>query len=120
LTLLGIHHVQVTVPRGELERAREFYLGFLGLAEVEKPPALRARGGFWAQVGAHQLHVNEEDERMASRRAHVAYLVDDLEAWRARVAAAGFPVKNGEDIPGHRRFELRDPFGNRVEFLQRV
>jgi catechol 2,3-dioxygenase-like lactoylglutathione lyase family enzyme len=120
LKLLQLHHVQVTVPRGQLAAAREFYLGFLGLAEIEKPEPLRARGGFWAEIGTQQVHVNEEDEPMASRRAHAAYEVDDLDGWRARLEAAGLTVKPGENIPGFRRFELRDPFGNRVELLQRT
>jgi catechol 2,3-dioxygenase-like lactoylglutathione lyase family enzyme len=92
----------------------------LGLEEVPKPPVLAARGGFWlALADGRQVHVAaEEGER--SKRAHVAYEVDDLAGFRARLTAAGIDVKDGEPIPGYVRFELRDPFGNRVELLQRV
>jgi len=31
---------------------------------------------------------------------------------------AGLETEDGVPIPGMRRFECRDPFGNRLEFLQ--
>jgi catechol 2,3-dioxygenase-like lactoylglutathione lyase family enzyme len=120
MKILAIHHAQITVPVGEEEAARRWYRDVLGLPEIEKPASLRARGGFWLQVGAQQLHVNSEDgfDRWKSR-AHVAYEVEDLAASRARLAAHGVEVKDGEGIPGYVRCELRDPFGNRVELIAR-
>jgi catechol 2,3-dioxygenase-like lactoylglutathione lyase family enzyme len=118
--ILGLHHVQITVPVGAEESARQFYCGLLGLPEIDKPEPLRKRGGFWLQVGDRQLHVAAEDELAKSRRAHVAYEVTDLAPWRARLAEAGIDVLDGEPIPGYRRCEFRDPFGNRVELLARV
>lgn len=117
--VLGIHHVQLCIDPGREADARAFYITLLGLTEIDKPAVLKARGGFWLQVGDRQLHVNDEPGPR-SKRAHVAYEVDDLDGWRARLSAAGFEVKTGEDIPGYRRFELRDPFGNRLELLQKV
>jgi catechol 2,3-dioxygenase-like lactoylglutathione lyase family enzyme len=54
-----------------------------------------------------------------STKAHVAYEVVDLSGWKARFAALGIEVCEGIPIPGYQRFEFRDPFGNRVEFLER-
>jgi hypothetical protein len=34
--------------------------------------------------------------------------------------AAGAQILESVPIPGYRRFEFRDPFGNRVEFIQPV
>ncbi len=115
----GIHHAQVIIPAGAEPQARAFYCGLLRLIEVPKPPELAARGGFWLQVGNNQLHVGVEPDfrDRAGTREHVAYEVDDLDAWRARLGAAGVVVKDGEQIPGYRRVELRDPFGNRIELL---
>ncbi len=83
--IVGIDHVQITIPKGrEAEaRARAFYCGLLGLCEVEKPDSLKLRGGFWLAVGDRQLHVGTEDgvDRRATT-AHVAYAVDDIEVWR--------------------------------------
>jgi len=65
------------------------------------------------------VHVGAENgvERAATK-AHLAYCVDDLEAWRERLAAQGIAALEGIPIPGYARFEFRDPFGNRVELIQ--
>ena len=115
----GIHHVQICIAPNADAEARRFYIGLLGFREIDKPAPLQARGGFWLAVGDRQVHVNSE-EGPRSKRAHVAYEVDDLSEWRMRLAASGVAVKDGEDLPGYRRFEFRDPFGNRIEFLERV
>lgn len=119
--IVGIHHVQITVPKGAERAARDFYCGLLQLVEVEKPDALKSRGGFWLAVGDRNVHVGTEDgvDRHATK-AHVAYAVDDIEAWRTRLATAGVRVEQGVPIPGHSRFEFRDPFGNRVEMIQSI
>ncbi len=117
--ILGLHHAQITVPNGAEEDARRFYCGVLGLRETAKPASLAGRGGFWLQVGGQQVHVGTEEgvERVATK-AHLAYLVDDLEGWRARLAGEGIEALEGVPIPGCARFEFRDPFGNRVEMIQ--
>jgi len=120
-TIRGIDHVQITVPRGAEAAAREFYCGVLGLPEIEKPEALKPRGGFWLAVGDRELHVGTEDgvNRQATK-AHVAFAVDDLRFWRAHLSERGFALEAGVPIPGCDRFEFRDPFGNRIEIIQRV
>ena len=117
--ILRLHHVQITVDPAEEAAARAFYCGVLGLAEVEKPDSLKGRGGLWVEAGGQQLHmaVDEGVERRRTK-AHVAYEVDDLTAWRERLAAAGSPPLESVPIPGYDRFECRDPFGNRLEFIQ--
>ncbi len=119
--ILRVQHVQITIPKGAENSAREFYCDVLGLTEVPKPEPLVSRGGFWLQVGAFQLHIGTEDgvERSASK-AHVAYEVDDIDEWRAKLELSGVTVIDGIQIPHYRRFEFRDPFGNRVEFLERT
>jgi len=118
-----IHHVQITIPPGsEAEaEARRFYGDLLGLREVAKPAALAGRGGLWFEIGTRQLHlgVEAEDHRTPSR-AHVAWEVRDLPAWRDRLEAAGAVPIESVPIPGARRFETRDPFGNRIEFIEAV
>ena len=120
MPILAIHHVQITVPVGSETAARSFYCNVLGLAEIEKPESLKSRGGLWLQVGDKQVHIGVEVgvDRPATK-AHVAYAVGDLESWRARLLSHGIPVEEGIPIPGFARFEFRDPFGNRVEMIQR-
>ena len=117
--ILGLHHAQITVPTGTEKDARRFYCDVLGLRETPKPESLAGRGGFWVEVGGQQVHVGTEDgvERAATK-AHLAYLVDDLEAWRARLGRESIAALEGVPIPGYARFEFRDPFGNRVELIQ--
>jgi catechol 2,3-dioxygenase-like lactoylglutathione lyase family enzyme len=52
--IIGIDHVQITVPAHAVDDARAFYCRLLGLREIEKPESLRARGGFWLEVGDRQ------------------------------------------------------------------
>lgn len=115
----AVHHVQITIPRDAEDAGRAFYCGVLGLPEIEKPDALKGRGGFWLQVGDRQVHVGTEDGVDRNRtKAHIAYGVDDVESWRAHLAAHGVAIEEQVPIPGYGRFECRDPFGNRVEFIQ--
>jgi len=117
--ILGLHHAQITVPTGTEKDARRFYCDVLGLRETPKPASLVGRGGFWVEVGGQQVHVGtEEGVERAATKAHLAYLVDDLEAWRARLGREGVAPLEGVPIPGYARFEFRDPFGNRVELIQ--
>lgn len=117
----GVHHVQITVPVGAEDEARDFYCRVLGLREAPKPESLAGRGGFWLDCGDRQVHIGVEDgvDRTASK-AHVAYEVTDLAGWRGRLADEGIEAIDGVPIPGYERFELRDPFGNRVELIERV
>ena len=119
--ILGIHHAQITIPKGAEKEARDFYCGVLGLREIPKPEALSGRGGFWLKVGDHQVHVGTEEgvERNITK-AHVAYSVADLDCWRSVISERGLKILDGIPIPGMQRFEFRDPFGNRVEFVEQT
>ncbi len=119
MDVVGVHHVQITIPQGAEEQGRHFYCRLLSLAEIEKPDALKARGGFWLQVGDRQVHVGtEKDVERQKTKAHIAYQVTDLAAWRKHLEAEGYKILDGVPIPGYERFELRDPFGNRIELIE--
>jgi catechol 2,3-dioxygenase-like lactoylglutathione lyase family enzyme len=116
----GIHHVQLTVPPGAEEEARRFYCRVLGLAELQKPATLTGRGGLWLQVGDRQVHIGvEEGVNRYATKAHIAYEVSNLQEWKRKLTAVGIEVIESIPVPGHDRFEFRDPFGNRVEFIER-
>jgi len=118
--VVGVNHVQVNVTKAELPAAREFYLGFLGMREIERP-AVFTSDGFWFHAGDREMHIGVEDnvDRRATR-AHVAYEVTDLAAWRSKIEAAKLPIKDQPKIPGYERFHFRDPFENNVELIQRT
>jgi catechol 2,3-dioxygenase-like lactoylglutathione lyase family enzyme len=117
---MRLHHVQVSCPVGGEAAARAFYAGALGLTEVAKPPVLAARGGVWFRQPGVELHVGVEAHFVPARKAHPAFVVDDVDACARDVAAAGFPVNWDDDLPGFRRFYTADGAGNRVELLQPV
>jgi catechol 2,3-dioxygenase-like lactoylglutathione lyase family enzyme len=117
--MLGLDHVQLAAPAGCEEQARAFYGGLLGLMEVTKPEALRARGGVWFGVGAQQLHIGVEASFSPARKAHPALRVasQDIDALASRLEANGASVSWDESVPGVRRFYTEDPWGNRLELL---
>ncbi len=117
----AVHHCQISIPIGGEDEARKFYCGILGMTEIPKPDSLAGRGGFWLELNGSQIHFGAEDGVDRTRsKAHVAYLVEDLEEMREKLSAAGCEPKDGIPIPGYDRFEFRDPFGNRVEFLESI
>jgi catechol 2,3-dioxygenase-like lactoylglutathione lyase family enzyme len=124
---MRLHHVQVACPPGGEDDARRFYGDGLGLTEVEKPLALQGRGGVWFRAYGDrgevvaELHVGVEDPFAPARKAHPAFLVEDLDATASRLRSTGFDVdeKERETFEGYLRFHAVDPHGNRVEVLER-
>ena len=117
---IALDHVQVAMPAGEEARARAFYVGTLGMSELEKPSALAKRGGalFAGDEGASvQIHCGVEQDFRPARKAHPAVLVIGIDDLAARLQQAGHPVKWDDDLDGLRRFFCDDPFGNRLEFI---
>ncbi len=106
------------MPEGAEAEARAFYSTLLGLTEILKPEPLAARGGCWFAGQSLQLHLGVEADFRPARKAHPAFLVDDLESLRATLHAANVPVTNDITLSHVRRFYAADPFGNRLEFIQ--
>lgn len=119
--IIGLHHVQITIPKGTEEQGREFYCHVLGLEEIEKPDSLKGHGGFWLQLGHHEVHVGTEEgfDRLTTK-AHIAYQVEDINEWREKLAQHQIDIIDSVPIPHYERFEFRDPFGNRVEMIQKI
>jgi hypothetical protein len=116
----GVDHVQLAAPAGAEAEGRRFFGEILGLTEVPKPAALAARGGLWFQCAAQQVHIGIESQFVPAKKAHPALrLVDEaaLEALKARLVAAGVPVREDREIESAARFFAEDPWGNRLEFV---
>jgi len=119
MTVVAIDHVQLAYPPGGEDLARKFYGEVLGFVEVAKPEAMRVRGGMWFQAGPVQVHLGREEGMRPSAKAHPALVVSELDPYRTRVVAAGFEWRDDHDIPDLRRAHTKDPFGNRIELIQR-
>ncbi|HQY92487.1 VOC family protein [Caldilinea sp.] len=121
MKIYAIDHVQLAMPAGEEAQARAFFCGVLGMTEVPKPATLAKRGGAWFAAGAVQLHLGVEAEFRPARKAHPALLVDDLAALTAALFAAGVAVVDNEPaLEGYRRVHIHDPFGNRIELMEKL
>jgi catechol 2,3-dioxygenase-like lactoylglutathione lyase family enzyme len=114
-----IDHVQVCIPPWTEGRAREFYGGLLGLEEIEKPAVLKKNGGMWYKIADVQLHLGVEDG-VASSKRHPAFEVEQVAAVRAYLEQNGVRTKDEPDLPGIKRFSFFDPFGNRIELLEKT
>jgi len=116
----ALDHIQLAMPPGRDAKARAFYADLLGILEVAKPPHLARRGGCWFECGALRVHLGVETEFRPARKAHPAFLVDDLAALTVALEAAGFLVRTDEPLEGYERLYVDDPFGNRIELMQPV
>jgi catechol 2,3-dioxygenase-like lactoylglutathione lyase family enzyme len=113
-------HIQLAIPTNEEVKARAFYGDLLGLREIEKPDALKARGGCWFQVGDLQLHLGVEADFRPAKKAHPAFRIKDYENLQQRLEQAGFTTTPDDMLKDVERFYTHDPFGNRLEFIRQA
>jgi catechol 2,3-dioxygenase-like lactoylglutathione lyase family enzyme len=132
--ITGIHHVNLVVPPGTLDHARDFYGNTLGL--IPRPvPHLQRDTLAWFDMGSsgQQVHVaigKPEDFQHASSR-HPCFKLGGLLALRQRIwdhyQRGGETAPKEADKPGEldsgaqgteypSRFFTRDFAGNRLEF----
>lgn len=121
-TFVRLQHVSLPfdgTPE-HMAEARRFYGDILGLEELRRPPVL-PQPGLWYAVGDQELHLFEDPSGTAvnsESRRHPCFQVDDVDALRARLMAAGVPTRDHDgEIPGRPRFFATDPFDNTLEFV---
>ena len=117
----GLHHVSVPMPQTGHDEARRFYGDALGMREIQPPSTLAVLNLVWftAGDGGDEVHCfAEETLGPNSPGQHLCLEVDDLDAYRTRLAKHGFAVEETTEIPNRPRFFVHDPFGNRVEITE--
>lgn len=116
-----IDHVQLAMPAGKEGTARNFFVEVLGFTEIPKPPDLAKRGGAWFSAGEVQLHLGVAQDFRPARKAHPAFLVEDLDGLIQRVRAAGGELDDSQPpLEGYKRVHIFDPFGNRIELMEKL
>jgi catechol 2,3-dioxygenase-like lactoylglutathione lyase family enzyme len=120
LRVVALDHVQLAMPAGGEELAEQFYCGLLGFTVVAKPAPLAGRGGRWFASGSVQVHLGVDPEFRAARKAHPALVVEDLDAATGTLLSAGHRWVADEAVAGSRRGFTEDPFGNRIELIERA
>ena len=114
-----LDHIQICIPIGKEQEAREFYTDIMGFEEIPKPAELIPNGGLWYRVGDIQFHIGTENEINKSKR-HPAFEVFDLASARHLLERYKVKIKEEIQVSGQVRFSFVDPFGNRIELLQKI
>ena len=116
-----LHHASVPVPPDAAAEARRFYGGALGLEEIPVPSPIRNVALVWFRAGdgGDEVHCFPE-ERLGpnSPAQHLCLQVDDLAAYRDRLAEHGVAIEEAQAIRNRPRCFVRDPFGNLIELTQ--
>jgi lactoylglutathione lyase len=103
--LVGINHVALEVD--DIDSALDFYGG---LFDVELRS--RSHNAAFIDIGDQFLALMKSRTHPRDGARHFGLVVDDKEATRRALEAAGVEI-----VPG-RRLDFLDPFGNRVEIVQ--
>jgi uncharacterized glyoxalase superfamily protein PhnB len=105
------------MPVVDMAAAVEFYerAGF-GVRVWRDEQAAAGEGyAFVDYDGRSVFDLDAVDIDPARNRAGCYLIVDDADAWHARLASAGLDVTPIADMPwGMREFTLLDPFGNSI------
>jgi catechol 2,3-dioxygenase-like lactoylglutathione lyase family enzyme len=119
--IIGLSHIGLRT--NNLARARNFYSNVLGLSEafsLDDPPGKLLLTYF--KVDDHQfIEVFPELKNpQEDRLSHIAFETTDAEQLRAYLASRGrdVPPKLEPMLDGNLGFEVQDPDGHTVEFVQ--
>jgi catechol 2,3-dioxygenase-like lactoylglutathione lyase family enzyme len=106
------------------QRAREFYVGALGLAEIARPSNFDFPG-LWVRVGDQEIHIIRgrgarpdwtADELAGGFASHLAIEVEDFDGFlaRLRIPLVGGPRERGDGV---RQAYVQDPDGHVIEIM---
>jgi catechol 2,3-dioxygenase-like lactoylglutathione lyase family enzyme len=119
--ILGISHAGYFVS--DLPKALDFWHGLLG---YDEPYDLKNPDGTvhiaFIKINDHQ-HIelfNQQPPAGSGYLSHIAFIVSNAEQMRAYLASRGVPVgsKVGKGKTGDLNFEIKDPDGTLVEFVE--
>ncbi|MDD5366201.1 MAG: VOC family protein [Gallionellaceae bacterium] len=120
-SIAGLLHASLLIA--DLDRARAFYEGVLGLVACPDRPDLGFPGVWYDLGGGGQIHLlrlaNPDPvagrPEHGGRDRHTALGVVDFQAMQARLTAAGVPFTLSRS--GRRALFCRDPDGNALELV---
>jgi len=120
----AVDHVQLPLPAGAADRARDFYEGVLGLRPLADGPAPERPGTLRYRLGPQRLDLAEGAHAGSAPQTHLALRVRDVAALARHLRARGVPVDGPSalrlpaDAAPRLRLYVEDPFGNRLEMIE--
>jgi len=102
--LVGLNHVALEV--GDVEEALAFYGRIFDIELRGRAPSMA-----FVDMGDQFLALGEGRRQPPDEHRHLGLVVDDKEAVRRALAAAGVEI-----LPG-RGLDFRDPWGNRIQVV---
>ena len=115
---MRIDHVQLAFPPGGIDKVRDYFVNVWGMLEDPRPESLDSREGAWFRKGNCIIHVGFDPNFVPQKKAHIAIIVDDIDAFAETLLDNGYEVRWNESIKEVKRFFTDDPFGNRIEIIQ--
>lgn len=114
-------YLHTAILVSDLERAKDFYSGILGLKKVER---VLKFPGVWYQIGEFQIHLivasevpaDRVDEQKWGRNRHLALRVENLEAAKEKLVACGCEFQMSAS--GRPALFTEDPDGNIIELSE--
>lgn len=118
--ITGLDHVLIEAPEGCEAAARAFFTGVLGLPELSKPAALQKNGGAWFGLpDGRQLHIGVTPAFVPRQKGHVKLRCSSLAKVKAVLEAHALARREDEE-EGVPRLFLQDPWGNRLEMVEKA
>jgi catechol 2,3-dioxygenase-like lactoylglutathione lyase family enzyme len=102
--LVGINHVALEV--GDIDSAVEFYERIFEIDRIDYEPGMA-----FLDMGDQFIALSEGRTAGPDEARHFGLVVDDKEATRAALEAAGV------EIPQGRFLDFRDPWGNQIQIV---
>ena len=117
--ITGLDHIQISIPAGRVSDALAFYVGVLGFTRVPKPAELSQTGAWLAAPGVN-IHLGERANFTTDGDAHPAFAVSNLSDLLKKIEVANGRTRHDDGPTGYARASAWDPFGNRLEFMERL
>ena len=120
-TIEAFDHLAIEVSN--LDAAVDFYERTLGLTQLEAPAVASERGIRWFSLPeGRMLHLVLNPQAAPARVGHLALRVQDVAEWKRYFQKVGV-VEEAPTVELYGNVErifVRDPSGNRIEFLKWV
>ncbi|ARU31575.1 glyoxalase [Sulfuriferula sp. AH1] len=118
--MVAFRHISLLVA--DLQRARDFYEGILGL-EINQARPTMSFAGVWYDIGSTQIHLmclpNPEAGLVrpehGGRDRHAAFVISDMHELKERLTKADIHFTLSQS--GRGALFCRDPDGNALEFI---